>query len=228
MILRKSLKVAASLILVPTVRWYLRKKRSYSWRQIAISVHPGVFHPGFFSSTMFLLSFLEKQNLRQQSLLELGCGTGLISIFAAKGGARATASDLSVKAIENTRVNAHMNQADVTIVHSDLFQQITPTCFDWIIINPPYYARNPKDEADLAWYCGENFDYYKRLFAGIRTYMHRSTQVIMVLTKGCDIQAITNLAQASGLSFQLIAEKKVLFDERDFLFRIATADQPST
>jgi release factor glutamine methyltransferase len=217
---RKSIKHLASLVMIPAVRWYLRKERGYTYDGLKIRVMAGVFHPGFFYSTKFILSFLKQQKLEQQSLLELGCGSGLIAVFASKQGAEVTASDLSRKAIENTQQNAERNGAPVTTVLSDLFENIPKKNFDWIIINPPYYAKSPGNDQELAWYCGPDFEYFKKLFSSLNLYLHGKTQVIMVLTKGCDIPVISAIAGKSGYSFDLISEKNVLFDGKDFLYRI--------
>jgi release factor glutamine methyltransferase len=217
---RRSIKHLASLVMIPAMRWYLRKERRYTYNGTTVTVFPGVFHPGFFSSTIFLLDFLKTQDLSRQSLLELGCGTGLISIIAVKAGAHVTASDLSLKAIENTCYNAKQNQAALTVVHSDLFQNLGKNIFDWIIINPPYYAQQPKNERDLAWYCGKEFEYFTRLFRSLKNHIHPNTEVIMVLTMGCDLQRILSVAGTSGFEFTMIREKRVMFDGKDFLYRI--------
>jgi release factor glutamine methyltransferase len=218
---RTAIKHLASLVMIPAVRWYLRKERKYTYNGITVTVFSGVFHPGLFSSTTFMLDFLKTQDLSRQSLLELGCGTGLIAVTAAKAGAQATATDLNLKAVENARHNAKQNNAAVNVVHSDLFRNIDKQVFDWIIINPPYYAQQPKNESDLAWYCGENFEYFIRLFSTLKDHIHARSEVIMVLTRGCDLQRIFSLARAAGFAFSLIREKRVMFDGKDFLYRIA-------
>src|SRR5688572_22573694 len=114
--MRRFLKRLLSFFLVPAVRWYLRKERKHSHRGVTVKVFPGVFHPGLFSSTHFLIDFLASEDLRTKSLLELGCGSGLISIWAAKHGAQVTATDLSTKAIANVALNAQENHASIRIV----------------------------------------------------------------------------------------------------------------
>ena len=218
--MRKIVKRFVALFLVPLTRWYLRKERKYTYKGITVSVMPGVFHPGFFYSTTFVVDFLSEQPLKNKSLLELGCGTGLISIVTARSGAIVTASDLSQIAIENVMRNATSNRVAMEIIASDLFEKIDKRAFDWIIINPPYYARNPSNEEDLAWYCGENFEYFQKLFAQLGKHMHSATQTIMVLTKGSDVEKIKSLAGKHNFEFMLIKEKSVFFDEKDFLFRI--------
>lgn len=218
--MRKIFKRVASFFLVPITRWYLRKERKFIYNGINVNVFPGVFHPGLFHSTKFILSYLEGKRLEGKSLLELGCGTGLISVFAAKAGANVTASDLSLKALENSKHNARMNGVFVKLIYSDLFDSIDSTRFDWIVINPPYYARTPENEQDLAWYCGENFEYFRKLFASLKDYTHDSSEVIMVLTKGTDLEAIEKIARENDVRMEMLKENSVLFDEKDFLFRL--------
>ena len=219
-IMRKWLKRIVSFFLVPFTRWYLRKKRNYAYKGIPISVFPGVFHPGLFSSTNFILTFLEDKLLKNSTLLELGCGTSLISIVAAKDGALVTACDLSLTALKNAEHNIRQNRATVQLIHSNLFDAIEKNTFDWIIINPPYYAKVVRNEEDLAWHCGEDFQYFQKLFSTLRDYMHTNTQVIMVLTLGCERDKIFEIAKRHLFVFELIGEKNVLFDGKDFLYRI--------
>jgi hypothetical protein len=42
----------------------------------------------------------------------------------------------------------------------------------------------------------------------------------MVLTKGCDLERIFEIAGSQGFHLEQIAEKKVIFDGKDFLFQI--------
>ncbi len=218
--MRKYLKRGVSFFLVPLTQWYLRKERSYQYKGIKIKVFTGVFHPGYFYSTKFILEFLERQSLKGKTFLELGCGSGLISIVAAKAGALVTACDLSRKAIGNCQMNATNNHVTMTIVHSDLFGSIPKQTFDWIIVNPPYYARPVQKEEELAWHCGEQFEYFEKFFAALNDYRHPPTQIIMVLTLGCDLDQIFKIARQYQFQFQLIREKKVLFDGKDFLYRV--------
>ena len=217
--MRKYVKHLAARILVPLTRWYLRKQRSYTYHKIEVKVAAGVFHPGFFYSTKFILEHLEQLPLSGKTLIELGCGSGLISISAARAGAHVTSSDLSPAAIENTKYNAAHNNIKLHVVHSDLFENIKGK-FDYVIINPPYYAKDALNEEQLAWHCGKNFEYFQKLFLQLRDHIHEASSVIMVLTKGCDLESIFSIASKAGFTFQLLAEKNVLFDGKDYLYRI--------
>jgi release factor glutamine methyltransferase len=218
--MRKLLKRFFSFFLVPLTRWYLRKERQYCYLGVTVNVFPGVFHPGFFYSSKFLADFLQKQSVQNKSLLELGCGTGLISILCARRGAHVTASDINPTAVENAKLNAENNNVSLTLLKSDVFDQIEQQVFDWIIINPPYYAKAIKSNDELAWHCGENFEYFQKLFGSLSHFIHPDSNVVMVLTLGSGLDKIFEIARRNGFQFELLEERNVLFDGKDFLYRI--------
>jgi release factor glutamine methyltransferase len=219
--MRTLLKRTVSFFLIPIVRWYLRKERKHAYRGTDVVVWPGVFHPGFFSSTHFLIDYLATCDLRQKTLLELGCGTGLISVWSARHGAVVTAADLSSRAVDNTIVNVKAASLPIRVFHSDLFDSLGRETYDWIVVNPPYYSRAVLSEADLAWNCGENQEYFRKLFQGLSQHVHDKSHVVMILTReGCDLAGIFRLAEEQFFYLEVIKERKALLDGRDYLFRI--------
>jgi release factor glutamine methyltransferase len=218
--MRKFFKHIISFFLVPLTRWYLRKERQYTYRSITVKIFPGVFHPGLFYSTKFLADFLQTQSVQNKSLLELGCGTGLISILCARRGASVTASDINPLALENAKLNADNNNVPLTLLKSDVFDQIEQQVFDWIIVNPPYYARTVKSANELAWHCGENFEYFQKFFGSLAQFLHPDSNVIMVLTLGSELEKIFEIGRKNSFEFELLEERTVLFDGKDFLYRI--------
>lgn len=197
----------------------MRRDRWYAYQGLRILVKPGVFHPGLFHSTKLLIRYLATADLKGKSVLEPGCGSGLISIYAARRGADVTALDINKMAIETTRMNAAMNQVDIRVVESDLMTALAPSSFDYIMINPPYYPRDPVNDAQKAWYCGSHFSYFHDLFRQLPAYCDGNSQVIMVLSEDCDLDSIRNIARTYGQEMQLAAAKRNAF-ESNYLFRI--------
>src|SRR5689334_22250136 len=94
----------------PLLVKYLSKTRMYSWKGITVEIPPAVFHPGFFTSTRLLLNFIKHKNFKGSAVLELGAGSGLISIYAAKRGAKVTATDINEVAVHSLKLNAEINK----------------------------------------------------------------------------------------------------------------------
>lgn len=203
-----------------SVKWYLSKPREFRFKNIEISVSPGVFHPGLFFSTRFILDFLESQDINGKKLLELGCGTGIISIYCRRRGAIVVAVDLNKKAVQNTVANSIRNNTDISAFASDLFGSIPQTLFDWIIINPPYYPADPKTEEDSAWNCGRNYEYFERLFTQLAGYISSESRVLMILSEVCDLDRIFEIASGRNFYFEKISEKRVWADGKNYLYFI--------
>jgi len=216
---KKPVKKILFKILYPLSKIYLSKERNHTYKDITVKVLPGVFHPGLFFSTKILLKYLESIELKDKTLLELGAGTGLISIFAANQNAKVTATDINSSAIKNIKLNAEMNSVELKVLHSDLFTYIPEQTFDFIIINPPYYPKDPKDEKEYAWFCGSDFSFFKRLFKQIGDYICTSTNEIMILSEDCDIEMIKSLAKENDFALNELHREKV-WNEWNYLYKI--------
>jgi release factor glutamine methyltransferase len=202
------------------VRWYLSKKRIYRAHGLLIEVSPGVFHPGLFFSTEFLLQFISRQQLQSKSLLELGAGSGLLSLKAAQQGAIVTATDISTNAVENIRNNSVINSIPISVIQSDLFDDVPQQPFDWILINPPYYPKAPRGENDYPWYCGEHHEYFVKCFRNLSRFINSSSAIIMVLSDVCDLETIFKIGLQHGFEFVQREERRVWADGRNYIYLI--------
>lgn len=203
----------------PVLEKYLSKKRIYKYKDIRLEIPPEVFHPGFFSSSLLLLEYILKLQLKEKSLLELGAGSGLLSMVASKKKAYVTATDINPIAIEYLETNSHQNDLQVEIIHSNLFDNIPGQYFDIIAINPPYYKRDPHTPTDHAWYCGGNGEYFIKLFQQLPGFIYNTSEVIMVLCDGCDIDMITRSAAQNGLQMNCMMTRQTII-EKNLIFKI--------
>jgi release factor glutamine methyltransferase len=211
-------------VLQPVYRKYLSKTRPFSFKNIRVLVRPGVFFPGFIFSTRLFLQFIEQLDLKGKTFLELGAGSGIISLFAASRGAVVTASDINPLAVQNIGENATMNKIKLTIIESDLFERISQSTFDFIIISPPYYPKDPANCSEMAWFCGKNFEYFERLFQQLPGFYDHSSQVLMILSEDCNILRIKEIAASNGFEFSLLFQK-MKFGEWNYIFRLYRNEQ---
>ncbi|MEM7040245.1 MAG: methyltransferase [Bacteroidota bacterium] len=206
--MRTILRPLAHRILPPITRWYLRKTRTSRYDGITCKVPPGVFHPGLYFSTRFMLKHMEKYSLEGKDLLEIGAGSGMISLWCAQKGASVTATDISETAVTTIRENAALNDLELKARHSDLFAGLAPHPYDFILINPPYYPGTPKSEAEHAWYCGPEFEYFQRLFDGLHAFRKPQSEVLMVLSEDCNIERIREIAARHAWKLEVIATQQ--------------------
>ena len=197
---------------------YSNKTHFSTIEGLEIETLPGVFSPYFFLSTKTFIQFLKSIPLFNDRLLELGCGTGTISVWAAMQGAVVTATDINPKAIENTLRNAELNNIIVKTKLTSLFEGINLEEFEIVIINPPYYPKKPRSLEENAWFCGENFEYFNNLFTQLSIHMYRCT-VYMILSEDCDNLSISTIAKSFGLTLQLAHTSNRLI-EKEFIYQI--------
>lgn len=212
-------------LLKPLALFYLRFEVKYRYDGFTLRVFPGVFHPGFYFSTRYLYNFLKKLPLQNKRFLELGCGAGLISMLAHRAGALVTAVDLDPLAIKNTQINftANFKNADsATVLQSDLFQNLGNQKFDTITINPPYFFKKVEVNRQLAWYCGENGEYFQRLFAGLPNHTLPDAQVWIVLADNCDFARINAIAATAGFVLVKADERKIKW-EMNYIYEVKPA-----
>jgi len=217
--MKTAIKNIVALTYKPFLEKYLSKKRIYTYGSIKLQIPPEVFHPGFFTSTHFLLQYIKKLRLENKSFLEMGAGSGLISVYGAKQNAKVTAIDINPVAIKFLRNNSEENNVRLNIVQSDLFEDIPVQQFDIIAVNPPYYKKKPQTLLDHAWYCGENGEFFFDLFTQLPKYIHKNSEVLMVLCDGCDIGMIEDAAHQNGYKLSCVQIKQSLI-EKNFIYKI--------
>lgn len=200
---------------------WLKKPRKYSYKDMTVVVAPGVFPPFLTLSPKLLLEFLEPLPLKGKTFLELGCGCGIISIAAARKGAAVTSTDINQTALDMLAQNAKDNAVALEILYSDLFEKLSGRRFDYIVINPPYYPKTPRSIAEQAWFCGENFDYFQKLFCQLTKVVGPENKVFMILSEDCEIEKIKAIAHENAINFELAAERKA-GGERNFIFALAS------
>lgn len=216
---RKLSKKVVEYTIKPFILWYLKKERRFSYEGLEMRVMPGVFHPLLFFSTKIMANYLKKLSLNGATFLEPGCGSGMISLLAAKAGAQVTALDINQTAVENTLLNAKINDLKINVLYSNLFEKLPPQIFDFIFINPPYYPKKATDESEFAWFCGEHFEYFHQLFSSLPSYYNANSHVVMILSEDCDLKSIQNVAATYHQELVILEFHRGIF-EKNYLFKI--------
>lgn len=189
----------------------IRRRRSWRWRRLTVSVPVGVFHPGLFFSSGVLAAEIERGEVRGRSVLDVGCGSGVLSFVAARAGAVVTAIDINADAVRATIANATANSLTVEVLQSDLFEALPNRRFDLIVVNPPYFAKDPVDDAERAWFAGEDLGYFERFFAGLDDHLAAGPNVgtgLMVLSEGCDMETISAAAARHRFVLSVVDERR--------------------
>lgn len=162
------------------------------------------------------------------TVLDLCSGSGCIGLSVAKAlDTQVVLADISKKAIAQSKKNAKLNGINVTILHSDLFDNI-PTKFDIIISNPPYIKRKDLEcleievrdfDPRISLDGGESgLDFYKKIINDAPKYLNKngtlyleigidqSADIVEMLKK--DFENVVVKKDFAGIDRYIIAKKR--------------------
>lgn len=213
----------ANYVLKPFLQWYLKKDRYITINGFDMRVSTGVFHPSYFFSSTYFAEFISKLDLKNKNLLDLGCGSGILSLTAYKNGANVVAVDISTTAVNDTKFNFTTNFKTQTgkykIIQSDLFSSLEQQIFDVIVINPPYFFKAAQNDMEMAWNCGERGEYFTELFEKLNVYSGPNSQIYMILAENCEIDRIQRIAASSNFKLEVANERKIKW-EHNFIYKL--------
>src|ERR1041385_9326745 len=130
--------------------WFKRGTRHTSAFRIGwteLQIYPTVFHPKFFGSSLIFARFIESLDLPGRRFLDMGTGSGIIGLCAARRGAEVTSVDVNPEAVRCATDNAIRADVKIRCRESDLFSDLSAEQFDIIAWNPPFF---PTPAANLA------------------------------------------------------------------------------
>jgi release factor glutamine methyltransferase len=165
-----------------------------------LKILPGVFHPKYFGSSGILAKFVSSLALRDKAFLEMGCGSGVVALCAARAGAKVTAVDINPDAAQCTLINAAANQLRVSTHVSDLFSALQGKRFDAVAWNPPFFPGTPNTPIEAAFYGGPNLEVIRRFVTEVRTHLNPGASVFTILSSDIAVDEIEQLFRNEGFS----------------------------
>jgi len=159
-----------------TRRWRRRLQRIKFMGEEFILL-PEVFDPRGVISTELLAKVLPLQG----EILEVGCGSGVLTCLAARTASRVLAFDVNPIAAKNALMNTRLHnlQGKVDVLTADASSLEVKRLFDVALVNPPYLPLRPRNLVEAAWCAGEKLELlesmlrfsYRHLKSGGRIYV---------------------------------------------------------
>ncbi|PKM96194.1 MAG: 50S ribosomal protein L11 methyltransferase [Firmicutes bacterium HGW-Firmicutes-1] len=130
----KPFRVGEHIVIKPTWEPFLDLKED----DIVIEIDPGMaFGCGTHETTSMCITQLEKYVQKGVSVIDVGCGSGILSIVAARLGAgKISAIDLDKAAVKVSKENVELNhlEAQISVFHGDLISQVNEKA-DLVVAN---------------------------------------------------------------------------------------------
>ncbi|HWQ75666.1 MAG TPA: 50S ribosomal protein L11 methyltransferase [Syntrophomonas sp.] len=127
-------KIGQRLVVKPSWEEYMPQPG-----EVIIELDPGMaFGTGDHASTRFCLEFIDDYVKGGENIIDAGCGSGILSIAAAKlGAARVLAMDIDQVAVNIARANVSMNGLDkiVQVECGDITRDLSSFKADYIFAN---------------------------------------------------------------------------------------------
>lgn len=181
-----------------------------------LRVPPTVFHPRYFLTSEFFADFVGRLELSGKSVAEVGTGSGVIALAAARAGARnVVAIDINPNAARAAAENAARNGLGDRLVGlcSNLMSAVAPRpVFDVIISSPPSFAGEPRDLADRAWHAGPGYRDIAALFEQARERLAAGGIMYVLLSSDSDLELLERLMKRAGFQWRTVDEKSIVIE----------------
>lgn len=185
------------------------------YKDTLYQIHPQVYQPA--EDTYLLADNLQVN--RMSRVLEIGTGTGIIAIIAAKRASKVIATDINPHAIDCAVKNIITNKTyNVELRKGNLFEPVEGEKFDLILFNTPYLPSSTDeksdDELDAAWNGGlDGREVIDRFLEEVTDYLNPDGKVQMVQSSLSDNEKTLKKFEDLGFKASITACEKCFFEE---------------
>jgi len=191
-------------------------------RGMPFIVTPSVFNPKVPRTGEFLASQLDSRLVDcNWDILDMGTGSGVCAVFAARHARRVVAVDINPAAIRCADINARLNQLEdkIELRLGDLFAPVGDQRFDMVLFNPPFLRGTPRDDRDRAW---RSSDVAERFAAELGAHLRPGGSALVLLSNFGDGRVFLEEFRKHRFAISVLAERRFV-NERLTIFRLVPA-----
>ncbi|AYQ55710.1 modification methylase HemK [Methanomethylophilus alvi] len=172
---------------------------------------PGVYPPS--EDSIFLTESLDIRI--GEKVLEIGTGSGIVSIQCALNGADVVCGDINPRAVALARRNAAANGVDIDVRETDVYSNIEGR-FDTIVFNLPYLPVEDEGELAKAWSGGpDGLGPLPRLLEGAPEHLLPDGRVVVVVSSLMDRAGLDKTLE--GYEVKVLGELPLFFERLQVL-----------
>jgi release factor glutamine methyltransferase len=197
-------------------------------RGMPVVVLPSVANPKVLRTGAFFASRLDDRVVGANAdVLDMGTGSGVCALFAARHARRVVAVDINPDAVRCTAVNALLNRLDarIDVRHGDLFAPVVGERFDLVLFNPPFLVGPPRDARDAAW---RSSDLPQRFAAELAAHLKpRGTALVLLSSFGDACPRYEAKLLRAGFRLGVFARRRYI-NETVTILRVTPAATPAS
>lgn len=182
-----------------------------------ILVNENVLIPRFETETLVdkTIIYIDKLGLDKASVLEIGTGSGCISIALKRNqpSLEITAIDISRKAVTLAKKNARINKTKINFIQKNLFKFNLVNNYDVLISNPPYLINGEdvdgktKYEPSIALYADKTgLNFYVKIFDIAKEILNKKFLIALEIDED-------RAAEVKNLAFKNFPKSKIKIEK---------------
>lgn len=210
-ILRESLGRLLGVVNRLTGRHRYDERRIERVRGTPLVILPSVFNPRLLRTGEFFAGVIADRRLgADANVLDMGTGSGVCAVFAARHARRVLAVDINRAAVRCAGINAALNHLEERIEcrHGDLFAPLGDQRFDVVFFNPPFIVGTPLNERDCAW---RSTDVATRFAAGLDRHLTANGRAYLLLsTFGDACGTFVDELRSRGFKLSVLAVRRYI------------------
>lgn len=181
----------------------LAERKTASASTVTIHGVEFVVLPGVYDTSIDTELMIDSVQVGERdTILEIGCGTGAVSILLAQRCKGGVGVDINERAVENANRNKELlGQSNVSFSRSNGFEKVTGN-FPVIICNPPYSEHTVNDDVDRMFWDPAN-EMKTKFFRDLHRYLEPDGRMYFGWANfaDLDIDLPLRLAKEAGLQY---------------------------
>lgn len=199
------------------ISWFRMMSMILKYKDFLIETDENVYEPS--DDTYLLLDVLEKMKIDNSlRVLEIGCGTGIVSVAVSFKVGSVVACDVNPYAVDLSKKNFKRNKArNAEAVNSDLFGNVKGK-FDVIVFNTPYLPQSDDEKVsgpiDKAWDGGDDGrKVIDKFLLGCKAFLADGGYIVFLESSLSSYEKSVDYLGSLGFKVEIVGRKKLSFEE---------------
>lgn len=177
----------------------------FFFEEIELEIPESVYEPR--EDSILLANHLKAMEEKNMKVLEIGCGSGLLSIILAKEN-DVTSVDINPTAVSITKRNAEHNDVIIKTFNSDLFESVHGK-YDLIIFNPPYLPDSDNIPGNETWADNGTIN---RFIREVPNFLNPNGIILMIVSSLTTEKDVINEFESFNFSVKVLKTQKIAWE----------------